>query len=131
MQQIKSFFKPVFYGFMLFIFSNYFMPEMVFAQSGGEFTSSQVGPFTAFLNKAATLFFQTRNALFVLAIFAFLTYAWNAIMTGSIKWEQIFYLIVGLTILGVAGFVVNYMAGDRINVQQNTDLKNVEWQDNK
>lgn len=128
MYQLKSFIKPVFYGFMLFLFSNFFMPEMVLAQAGTNVSFQKTGPFAAFLTKAAKLFFQTRNALFVIAIFAFLTYAWNAIMSGSIKWDQIFYLIVGLTILGVAGFVVNYMAGDGIDIQQeSSDLRNIEW----
>lgn len=128
MYQLKSFIKPIFYGFMLFLFSNFFMPEMVWAQAGANVSFQKTGPFAAFLTKAAKLFFQTRNALFVIAIFAFLTYAWNAIMSGSIKWDQIFYLIVGLTILGVAGFVVNYMAGDGIDIQQeSSDLRNIEW----
>lgn len=129
MQQLKSFIKPVFYGFMLFLFSNYFMSGMVLAQEKQSFATT--GPFAAFLTKAAKLFFQTRNALFVLAIFAFLTYAWNAIMSGSIKWEQIFYLIVGLTILGVAGYVVDYMAGDKIQIQSQAEeeLGNVKWSD--
>ena len=125
MTKLRSFFKPAFYGFMLFLFTNFFMPEMVLAQ---EFDANQVGPFAAFLNKAATLFFQTRNALFILAIFAFLAYAYQAITDGKVDHVKIFYLIIGLTILGVAGFVVNYMAGNKIDVQQNSNLSNVEWQ---
>lgn len=79
------------------------------AQYGGG-VPAKTGPFTAFLWRAAKLFMQTRNALFVLAAFAFIAYAWTAIQKGSVEWEKIFYLIVGLTILGVAGWVVSYMA---------------------
>ena len=125
MNKIKSFVKPVFYGFMLFLISNYFMPEMVFAQNKGAFEDT--GPFAAFLGKAAKLFFQTRNALFVIAIFAFLSYAYTAITDGKVDHVKIFYLIVGLTILGVAGYVVNYMAGGNFDVVQTKDLDNVEW----
>ena len=125
MTKLRSFFKPAFYGFMLFLFTNFFMPEIVLAQS----TGADVGAFRAFLEKAARLFFQSRNALFVIAIFAFLVYAWEAILKGSISWEKIFYLIVGLTILGVAGFAVNYMAGGSFDVQNEyQELNNVEWQ---
>lgn len=69
-----------------------------------------VGPFQAFLQRAAKLFMQTRNALYVLAVFAFITYAFTAIKDGKVNWEQIFYLIVGLVILGVAGWTMSYLA---------------------
>lgn len=89
-----------------------FVPVDVWAATGeyGGGDPSKTGPFTAFLWRAAKLFMQTRNALFVLAAFAFIAYAWTAIQKGSVEWEKIFYLIVGLTILGVAGWVVSYMA---------------------
>ncbi|MBR1544568.1 MAG: hypothetical protein IJ638_01330 [Alphaproteobacteria bacterium] len=87
-------------------------PVDVWAANGtyGGGDPDKTGPFTAFLWRAARLFMQTRNALFVLAAFAFIAYAWTAIQKGSVEWEKIFYLIVGLTILGVAGWVVSYMA---------------------
>ncbi len=69
-----------------------------------------VGPFQAFLQRAAKLFMQTRNALYVLAVFAFIAYAFTAIKDGKVNWEQIFYLIVGLVILGVAGWTMSYLA---------------------
>ena len=69
-----------------------------------------VGPFHAFLQRAAKLFMQTRNALYVLAVFAFITYAFTAIIDGKAEWEKIFYLIVGLVILGVAGWTMSYLA---------------------
>lgn len=84
------------------------VPADVWAQAST--TSFSTGPFQEFLKRASKLFMQTRNALFVVAAFAFIAYAWTAIQKGSIDWDKIFYLIVGLTILGVAGWVVSYMA---------------------
>lgn len=69
-----------------------------------------VGPFQAFLQRAAKLFDQTRNALYVLAVFAFIAYAFKAIQDGKVEWDKIFYLIVGLVILGVAGWTMSYLA---------------------
>ena len=69
-----------------------------------------VGPFQAFLQRAAKLFMQTRNALYVLAVFAFIAYAFKAIQDGKVEWDKIFYLIVGLVILGVAGWTMSYLA---------------------
>ena len=89
-----------------------FVPVDVWAANsqygGGD--PDKTGPFTAFLWRAAKLFMQTRNALFVLAAFAFIGYAWHAINDGSIEWKKILFLIVGLLILGVAGWIVSYMA---------------------
>ncbi len=130
MQRIKFFIKPVFYGFMLFVFSNFFMPEMVLAQAEESAVAfKETGPFAAFLTKAAKLFYQTRNALFVVAVFAFLSYAWEAISSGKVDEKKVFWLIVGLTILGVAGFIVDYMAGDKIHIQSQAqdELGNVKW----
>ena len=88
-----------------------------------------VGPFQAFLQRAAKLFMQTRNALYVLAVFAFIAYAFTAIKDGKVNWEQIFYLIVGLVILGVAGWTMSYLAdpeqkGDAI-LSEYEELENV------
>lgn len=88
-----------------------------------------VGPFHAFLQRAAKLFMQTRNALYVLAVFAFIAYAFTAIKDGKVNWEQIFYLIVGLVILGVAGWTMSYLAdpeqkGDAI-LSEYEELENV------
>lgn len=68
------------------------------------------GPFHSFLLRAAKLFMQTRYALYTVAAFAFVAYAWEAIQSGKVSWEKIFYLIVGLVILGVAGWTVSYLA---------------------
>ncbi|MDR1008901.1 MAG: hypothetical protein LBL52_01465 [Rickettsiales bacterium] len=68
------------------------------------------GPFAKFLARAAHLFQVSRNALFVVAAFVFIGFAWNAINKGSIEWEKIAYLLIGLVLLGVAGFIVAYMA---------------------
>ena len=88
-----------------------------------------VGPFQAFLQRAAKLFMQTRNALYVLAVFAFIAYAFTAIKDGKVNWDQIFYLIVGLVILGVAGWTMSYLAdpeqkGDAI-LSEYEELENV------
>lgn len=93
-----------------------------------------VGPFQAFLGRAAKLFDQTRNALYVLAVFAFIAYAFTAIKDGKAEWEKIFYLIVGLVILGVAGWTMSYLAdpeeeGNAI-ISQYKELDNVgNWGD--
>ena len=70
----------------------------------------ETGPFHAFLLRAAKLFMQTRYALYTIAAFAFISYAWSAIKDGKVDWEKMFYLIVGLVILGVAGWTVSYLA---------------------
>ena len=87
-----------------------FVPVDAWAQNATVVNTEKTGPFAAFLYRAAKLFMQTRNALFVVAAFAFIAYAWKAIQDGKVEWDKIFYLIVGLTILGVAGWVVSYMA---------------------
>ena len=74
------------------------------------FAALDTGPFHAFLVRATKLFMQTRNALFVVAVFVFLSYAWSAIYEGKLKREEIFTLVIGLVILGVAGWIVSYMA---------------------
>ena len=68
------------------------------------------GPFHAFLLRAAKLFMQTRYALYTLAAFAFVQYAYTAIKDGKVDFEKMFYLIVGLVILGVAGWTISYLA---------------------
>ena len=108
------------------------VPADVLAQTTT--TSFSTGPFQAFLKRASTLFMQTRNALFVVAAFAFIAYAWTAIQKGSVEWDKIFYLIVGLTILGVAGWVVGYMAdpskGGDVVMQDYEGFKNTQgWDD--
>ena len=104
-----------------------FIPVDVWAASNNEIANAEkTGPFAAFLWRAATLFMQTRNALFVLAAFAFIAYAWHAIQQGDVEWKKIFYLIVGLTILGVAGWVVSYMADPSKTNQVVTDYKNLD-----
>lgn len=108
------------------------VPADVWAQTST--TSFSTGPFQAFLKRASTLFMQTRNALFVVAAFAFIAYAWTAILDGKIEWKNIFYLIVGLTILGVAGWVVGYMAdpkgGANVIMEDYKGLKNTQgWDD--
>ncbi len=104
-----------------------FIPVDVWAASETEIgTAEKTGPFAAFLWRAAKLFMQTRNALFVLAAFAFIAYAWHAINEGNIEWKKILYLIVGLTILGVAGWIVSYMANPAQNNQVVTDFKNLD-----
>lgn len=93
-----------------------------------------VGPFQKFLGRAAKLFDQTRNAIYILAVFAFIAYAFTAIQKGSVEWEKIFYLIVGLVILGVAGWTMSYLAdpedeGNAI-IRQYKELDNVgNWGD--
>ncbi len=98
-----------------------------------EVWAADTGPFEAFLQRATKLFMQTRNALFVLAAFAFITYAFTAIKKGDVEWEKIFYLIVGLVILGVAGWVVSYMANPDAEteiIEQYEGLENTQgWDD--
>ena len=71
--------------------------------------------------------------MFVLAAFAFITYAFTAIKKGDVEWEKIFYLIVGLVILGVAGWVVSYMANPDAEteiIEQYEGLENTQgWDD--
>ena len=91
------------------------------------------GPFAAFLSRAAKLFMQTRNALYVLAVFAFVAYAFTAIQDGNVEWKKIFFLIVGLVILGIAGWTMSYLANpedaDSI-IEQYEDLENIKgWGD--
>ncbi len=89
-----------------------FVPVDAFAQGAvvEAPSATDTGPFDAFLDRAATLFMQTRNALFVVAAFAFIQFAWTAINKGEIDATKIFYLVVGLVILGVAGWMVAYLA---------------------
>lgn len=106
----------------------FFTPLNAFAQGAGNLDT---GPFQEFLTRAATLFMQTRNALFVVAAFAFIKYAWTAIQEGKIETDKIFWLIVGLVILGAAGWIVSYLAnpadgGDAV-IGSFSDLDDVPW----
>ena len=84
-------------------------------------SSGNTGPFQRFLARGSTLFAYTRNALFVVAAFAFLAYAYDAIDKGNIQWKQLLMLIVALVLLGVAGFIVSYLANPNkpTQVQEN------------
>ena len=96
-----------------------FIPAEAWAQPVQ--SNVDTGPFKVFLLRAAKLFMQTRNALFVLAAFAFIAYAWQAIQSGSVDWKKIFFLICGLVILGVAGWIVSYMANPE-DANRNTGI---------
>ncbi|MBD5398185.1 TrbC/VirB2 family protein [bacterium] len=101
----------------------FIVPVDVWAQDAtGEQIVDQglTGPFQRFLQRGSQLFAYTRNALFVVAAVAFLGYAWKAIQEGKIEWEKLFMLIVALVLLGVAGFIVAYMADPEggNNIQQ-------------
>ena len=94
-------------------------------------SSGNTGPFQKFLARGSTLFAYTRNALFVVAAFAFLSYAYKAIDTGKIEWTQLFYLIVALVLLGVAGFIVSYLADPtgKNKIQENYGgLTDTNWE---
>ena len=91
----------------LFVLFTVAMPADVWAQAGN---NNLTGPFHAFLLRAAKLFMQTRYALYTIAAFSFVAYAWTAIQDGKVDWGKMFYLIVGLVILGVAGWTVSYLA---------------------
>lgn len=92
------------------------VPADVWAQAQRAVQGDQIvsqgltGPFRRFLQRGSQLFAYTRNALFVVAAVAFINYAWKAIEGGSIEWKNLFMLIVALVLLGVAGFIVAYMA---------------------
>ncbi len=89
----------------------FMIPLDVFAQDGGTIvTSGATGPFQRFLQRGSQLFAYTRNALFVVAAVVFLGIAWKTINEGKMDWEKIFYLILALILLGVAGFIVSYVA---------------------
>ena len=99
----------------------FMVPVDVLAQTGSEIvTTGKTGPFERFLQRGSQLFAYTRNALFVIAAVAFLGYAWKAIEDGKIDWQKLFMLIVALVLLGVAGFIVSYMADPegKNNIQQ-------------
>ncbi|MDR2099083.1 MAG: hypothetical protein LBO78_03615 [Rickettsiales bacterium] len=95
----------------------FLVPVDVLAQTGEvnpetarNFTQGGTGPFELFLMRAARMFSYTRNALFFIAAFAFIGYAWSAIQEGKINWKELLYLIVALVLLGVAGFIVTFIA---------------------
>jgi uncharacterized membrane protein YozB (DUF420 family) len=88
------------------------------------------GPFQKFLQRAGHLFQVSRNALFVVAAFMFIGFAWNAIQSGEIEWKKIAYLLIGLVLLGVAGFVVTYIANPNSTAEQlNSMQENYRLQD--
>ena len=82
-------------------------------------TTDALGPFGAFLRRGADLFYYTRNALFVVTAFVFIKYAWGAITEGKFEWKELFWLIVALVLLGVAGYVVEWFAGSTVYSQLN------------
>jgi drug/metabolite transporter (DMT)-like permease len=103
-------------GAMLFASPDVFAQTTIQQQYS---TETGTGPFEAFLRRGATLFTYTRNALFVCAAFAFILYAWDAIQKGEIEWKKLLWLIVALVLLGVAGYIVSYLA----NPTKPTDLQ--------
>lgn len=89
----------------------FMIPIDVFAQDGATIvTTGATGPFQRFLQRGSQLFAYTRNALFVVAAAVFLGMAWKTIQDGKMDWEKLFYLTVALVLLGVAGFIVSYIA---------------------
>jgi len=74
-------------------------------------TNTVLGPFREFLRRGADLFYYTRNAIFVVAAFVFIKYAWGAIMEGKIDPKELMWMIIGLVLLGVAGFIVDWFGG--------------------
>ena len=105
----------VLFTLALVVLFTFLVSSDVFAQDANTVMTvtenKSAGPFSAFLQKAAILFRQSRYALYTIAAFAFIAYAWTAIKDGKVEWEKMFYLIVGLVILGVAGWTVTYLAG--------------------
>lgn len=105
----------------LLVLVMFVIPADVWAQARQTGDGAQIvdrgltGPFAKFLQRGSQLFAYTRNALFVIAAVAFLMYAWNAIEKGEIEWKKLFMLIVALVLLGVAGFIVAYMADPENN----------------
>ena len=83
--------------------------------------TTDTGPFRAFLNRAAHLFQTSRNAIFVIAAFFFVKFAWDAINEGKIDWKALLYLLAGLVLLSVAGFIVSYMASPQQQNQMQRD----------
>ena len=70
-----------------------------------------LGPFGDFLVRAANLFSATRYAIYVCAAFAFVTYAWTAITKGEFEKDKLFWLLVALILLGIAGSLVDWLVG--------------------
>ena len=105
----------------------------------GAGVDAATGPFAAFLRRGADLFYYTRNALFVLAAFMFVRYAWEAITKGKVEnLENILWVIVALVLLGVSGFVVDWFAGTKVsdelskpssdvNMQRTSGFKSSGW----
>jgi type IV secretory pathway VirB2 component (pilin) len=102
--------KPVLICMILLVAALFLIPAEVLAQELDATAVGSTGPFEAFLTRAADMFSYTRNALFFIAAFAFIGYAWNAIQEGKIDWTKLLYLVVALVLLGVAGYIVNYIA---------------------
>jgi hypothetical protein len=108
--------------------SVFLMPSDLLAQAvqGQQFTTTTgTGPFAAFLARGAKLFSYSRNALFVCAAFAFIIYAWEAIQGNDIPWKKLLFLIVALVLLGVAGYIVSYLANPNDAGQLQTDYRDL------
>jgi hypothetical protein len=105
----------------------FFMPSDLWAQVAGQrfTTETGTGPFAAFLARGATLFSYSRNALFVCAAFAFIIYAWDAIRGEDIKWKNLLFLIIALVLLGVAGYIVSYLANPQDPGQLQRDYEDL------
>jgi len=95
--------------------------------------SNILGPFRDFLRRGADLFYYTRNAIFVVAAFVFIKFAWGAIMEGKIEPKELLWMIIGLVLLGVAGFIVSWFGGADVSTDlQSGDTKvnsfdNTHW----
>jgi|GEM_PF-3272650 len=96
--------------------------------------NTPLGPFAEFLARGADLFYYTRNALFVVTAFVFIKYAWAAITEGKFEFKELFWLVVALVLLGVAGFVVDWFApktSDQLGIgksgQATTGFSRAEW----
>lgn len=66
--------------------------------------------FDAVLHKAAHAFSQVRNVVFVLGGFGLVGVACGAIF-GNMKWRWVAALSIGLSLLAVAGGIVDYVTG--------------------
>ena len=97
-----------------------------FAQSPQGGGALDFGPFGAFLDRTAKLFSATRYAIYVCAAFAFVMYAWNAIKEGKLEIDKLFWLIVALVLLGIAGSLVDWLVGSGSQVTTKySDFKDI------